>query len=128
MLYSVFIKKNSDGKIDNVVFLKDGMSFYALLFNPLWFLYHKMWKEFFAMIAILLLLSTTFPAENFLGAFLQIAFFLIVAFNCNYWLGEHLRKKDFTFAAMVFGKNISEAKVNFVRDSQISFDDLSQNL
>ena len=42
--YSIFIKKNKENEsVDDVILVKEGFNFYALIFNILWFLFKKMW-------------------------------------------------------------------------------------
>jgi hypothetical protein len=126
-LYNVFIKQDSVGNIEDVRLLKDGISILALLFTPLWFLYHKMYKEFAAVIILSIILSTaTQSASDLEAALLQGTIFLIIAINANYWLGEHLRKnREYYFAGMIFSKSPIEAKLNFTRNFGVEFSDLN---
>ena len=129
-LYNVFIKEDSNGKIADVRFLKEGISILALLFTPFWFLYHKMYKEFVAVIIISTIFSYFFAnlseTQNFI---LQMMLFFVIALNANYWLGQFLsKKKNYNFAGVAFGKDHAEAKLNFTRNSKIEFSDLNLNL
>jgi len=130
-IYSAFIKKNKEGKIADVTLVKDGFSFFAFFFSGLWFLSHKMWSEFFALmfVGVMFSLSSDF-LPNFDKAFLQLAFVFIVAFNANYWLCEHLKRKDYEFVGLVFGDDLSSAKMRFVKNLEahcsqnfVEFDD-----
>jgi hypothetical protein len=126
-LYNVFIKQDSKGAIEDIRLLKDGISFLALIFTPLWFLYYRMWKEFFAVIivtAIFSNLSGTFSGgEDILLEFILV---FMIALNANYWLGEHLRKnKHYNFSGIVFGKNAAEAKLNFARNFGFKYEDFN---
>ena len=97
-IYNALIKKNKEGKIEDVILLKEGFSFFAFLFSGLWFLYHKMWSEFLAILLVNFLIAYM---ENFSPAIdkilLEISFIFLVALNANYWLCEHLKKKDYNF-------------------------------
>jgi hypothetical protein len=130
-IYNAFIKKNKEGKVEDIVFVKEGFSFFAFLFSGLWFLYHKMWSEFFVFLLASTALSYGFEfIPEFDKFFLELAFVFIVALNANYWLCENLKNKNYEFVGLVFGGNRTEAKIRFVKNleadvsaSAIEFDD-----
>ena len=120
-LYNALIKKNQEGKIEDIALLKEGFSLTAFLFSALWFLYHKMRKEFL----VLLLANIVFLYAgklNFLSGFdkfcLEIAFFFVVAFNANYWLVDDMKKRGYEFVGLVFGSDAADAKLRFVENLQ----------
>lgn len=122
-LYSAFIRKNNSNKIQDIILLKEGFSFLALFFNGLWFFYHKMWREFFAL--ILVNISFAFFGEvwhEFDKVFLEIALVIAIAINANYWLSEHLRNSGYEFAGMFFGDNLAEAQFNFSKSFGKNYD------
>jgi hypothetical protein len=129
-LYNIFIKQDSAGRVEDVVLLKDGISILALIFTPFWFLYHKMWNEFFAVIFITIIFSLFAEiSSDVTEALLQSILLLLIAVNSNYWLGEHLRKKrNYIFSGVVFAKTAAEAKLNFIRNFGMSFDDLNSKM
>ena len=51
-LYRALVKFDKDNKIENIVVVDDGFSWKALFFNPLWFLFHRMWIEFIMFLLI----------------------------------------------------------------------------
>jgi hypothetical protein len=126
-IYNALIKKNKEGKIEDIILLKEGFSFFAFLFNGLWFLYHKMWSEFLAILLVNFLIA-------YMGDFLpvidkillEISFIFLVALNANYWLCEYLKKKDYNFVGLVFGHDKIHAKLRFLKnlkaDSNPEFD------
>jgi hypothetical protein len=113
-LYNALIKKNKEGKISEVILIKEGFSFFAFLFSAFWFLYHKMYKEFLVLIAVDILFSfyANISSESD-KILLQIAFVFIVALNANYWFCEHLKKKGYEFGGLFFGSSSEEAKLRF---------------
>jgi hypothetical protein len=122
-LYSTLIKKNKEGKISDAVLLKEGFSFFAFLFGPFWFFYHKMWQEFFVLLVLTIALGFFGEFDKFL---LESALAIIVALNANYWFGEHLKKKNYEFTGLVFGSNLANAKLRFAAnfsDNISDFDD-----
>ena len=118
--YNALIKKDKSGKIENFVLLKEGFSFSAFLFSGLWFLYHKMGREFLLLIllncAFALLGKILSNVDHFL---LTFAFAFMVALNANSWLSENLQKKNYEFAGLIFAENLIDAKKRFVK----SFED-----
>ncbi len=118
-LYSALIKKNEEGKISDAKLLKEGFSFFAFLFGPFWFFYHKMWREFFVLLLADVALGFFVGFDQL---FLEISLAFIVALNANYWLAEHLKKKSYQFTGLIFGENSTVANLRFVQnfDSEIS--------
>ena len=62
-LFNIFIKKTAENKIENITLVKEGFSWTAFIFSNFWFLYHKMWREFFALTIVSLFL--TLVSNNF---------------------------------------------------------------
>ncbi|MBM5781900.1 MAG: DUF2628 domain-containing protein [Pelagibacterales bacterium] len=118
-LYNALIKKNKEGKIEDIILLKDGFSYPAFFLNSIWFLYNKMWKEF----GVLLGVSFSFMLLKALSIFslsdvllLELIFTFIIALNFNYWLVEHLKKQGYEFIGLVFGSDMTNAKMRFVKN------------
>lgn len=131
-LYNALIKKNNQGTIEDIILIKEGFSYPAFFFSGLWFLYHKMWKEFavLALINILFAVSSKI-SSGFDKAALEFAFIFIIALNANYWFCEKLLKtKNYEFIGLVFGDNAANAKLRFIKNleadheiNQTEFDD-----
>jgi hypothetical protein len=118
-LYSAFIKRNDSKKVEDVVLIKEGFSFAALLFSNLWFLYHKMWCEFFVLVLANFVFAYFFTLlPGFDKIFLQAAFVVIVALNANYWLCEYLKKRNYQFSGLVFGHDLTSARISFLKNLQ----------
>lgn len=120
-LYNALIKRNSEGKIEDVILLKEGFSFLAFCFGPLWFLSRKMWNEFFVLIAFnasFAFLTNIFSRSDKIS--LEILFAFIIAINANYWFGEYLRKKNYQFVGLIFGSNKSNAQLRFAQNFQLN--------
>lgn len=116
-IYNALIKKNKEGKIEDVILLKEGFSFFAFLFSGLWFLYHKMWSEFLAILLVNFLIAymgNFFPAID--KVLLEISLIFLIALNANYWLCEHLKKKDYNFVGLVFGRDQTHARLRFLKN------------
>src|SRR5689334_21952273 len=123
-IYSVLIKKNRQGKISDLVVLKEGFSYSALFFGGFWFLYHKMWREFLVLLVIsYLLVSPHDFLPRFDQVFLIIALGFMVAFNANYWFAEYLKKCGYEFIDLVPGLDCDEARFNFIKNNELQFDE-----
>ena len=119
-LYNALVKKNTSGEIEDIILLKEGFSFSAFLFGALWFFYRKMWLEFAIVTAIYFIFSLSSFWAEFDKFYLEVSFLIIVALNSNYWFGEHLRKKKYEFAGLVFGKDEEEARLRFLEGLESS--------
>jgi hypothetical protein len=120
--YSALIKKNNKGEVEDLVLLKEGFSWRAFIFNGLWFLYHKMWKEIIALILInfaFALFTKVFSDSD--KILLEIAFIFVVALNANYWLCDHLKKKGYEFVGLAFGSDVLSAKLDLLQKLQLHF-------
>jgi len=116
-IFNVLVKKNSDEKIEDIVLLKEGFSWAAFFFSGLWFLYHKMWREFLAIVLINIAIASLGKIFSDLDQILlEIALAFIIALNANYWLCEHLKKKKYEFVGLVFGDDCVSARLRFVQN------------
>jgi len=126
--YNVLVKKNSVGKIDDIVLLKDGFSWAAFLFSGFWFFYHRMWKE----LLVLILVNFAFVfiskiSSAFDRTLLECGFFFLVALNANYWRVDHLKKQGYELVGLVFGNDQVGAKVHFIEGLKDEFSEAILN-
>lgn len=113
-LYNGLIKYGNKDQIDDVTIVDNSFSFKALIFNPLWFFYHRMWQEFFLLIFISVLISFI-PLPEIDVILMQFALYIAVALNSRSWLIEHLiKRKKYQQVAMVFANNATDAKLKFI--------------
>jgi hypothetical protein len=126
-LFNIYIKKSESQTIEDLVVIKDGFSFPALLFNIFWFLQHRMWKECFGLVLVNAVFIFIFN-KGWFGSFdifaLELGLALIISLNANYWYEQHLLAQQYQFVGCVFGKNRDEAKLRFVSNC---FKDDEQN-
>ena len=124
-LYKGLVKFDKDNKIEDVVVIDEGFSWGALIFNPIWFLFHKMWLEFFLFLSILIFFNWTsrFGIYDF---FMEASLIFMMALNSKSWYFDALTKrKKYCFMAMVFGMNATEAKIKFI--NQINLQNKENN-
>ena len=124
-LYKGLVKFDKDNKIEDIIVIDEGFSWGALILNPIWFLFHKMWLEFFLFLSILILFNWTsrFGIYDF---FMQASLIFMMALNSKSWYFDALTKrKKYCFMAMVFGTNATEAKIKFI--NQINLQNKENN-
>ncbi len=108
-LYNAYIRKNSSGKIDDLVIAKDGFSLTAFIFGPLWFLYHKMWQETLFLFAFNIAISLASFFSEIDKAILQTVLSFMIAINATYWYGQYIEKKHYQFLNIAFANSKEEA-------------------
>jgi hypothetical protein len=124
-LYKGLVKFDKKGKIEDIIVVDDSFSWKAFFLNPLWFLFHKMWIEFFLFLSVLVVFIYVFSfgAYNFL---MQISLLFMIALNSKTWYEDFLvKRKNYLFLAMIFGNNKTEAKIKFI--NQISLKNKENN-
>ncbi len=116
-LFNIYIKKTENQAIEDLAVIENGFSIFAFLFNILWFLQHKMWKESFAFVVVNIVFSLIFHRGLFGGLDMfgiEFGLLLIIGLNANYWHEQHLLVNKYQFIGCVFGKNRDEAKLRFI--------------
>jgi hypothetical protein len=126
-IYNIYLKKTTADKIEDIICIKDGFSWPAFLFGPLWFAYHKMFKEFLILIIINILINN-FQSSNLLGnldiLLLQFGFSILIANNANFWRIQSLAHQNYQFSASIVSDSSQEALAKFIKHflSSINFD------
>ena len=118
-LYNALVKKNNEGKIEDIILRQEGFSKMAFLFSTFWFLYHGMRKEFFVLLVANIVFAFSEKVcvlSGFDEFCLEISFFFVIALNANYWLTDHLKKKGYEFVGLVFANDIANAKMRFAEN------------
>ena len=121
-LYNVLTLNNEEGKTQDVVFLKDGFSWLSFIFNIFSFLYHKMWKESFALFLIAAVLVVFEEAKIIYGdanVIVEVLWHFIIALNAYYWLSESLIKKGYQFQGVIFAKDATQARLRYVQNLEV---------
>lgn len=124
-LYNVLTLNNKEGKTQDVLFLKDGFSWLAFIFNIFWFLYHKMWKESFALFLIAGVFVVLEEAKIIYGdakLIIEILLHFIIALNAYHWLGENLVKKGYQFQGVIFAKDAAQARLRYVQNLEVDIE------
>jgi hypothetical protein len=135
-LYSSFIKKDKDGKVEDIAMVREEFSFLALFFSLPWFLLHKMWQSSFALILTEIAFVKLTNVNIISGldlVFLNLALLLAIGMNANYWHGQYLQKKGYKKKSYVLAQNEEEARLKAMKSwhrnsPNLSFDRFSEEI
>ena len=111
-IYTVHLHEDQD-----MVLVREGFSWGAFLFGPLWALYNRLW--FVAI--LLLLLSALFGYADEHGvtgdatlAILQLAIGILIGYQANDWRRTRLHKLGYTLVDVVAASSIKRAQLRFL--------------
>ena len=125
-LYNSYIKTRETGDVEDLIFIKNGFSFYALFLNVLYFMYYGMYRLLFIVlfseIALVKMLGVYNPSI-FDVLIIIISTSLVIGVNANYWHSKFLARKGYKFIGSVFGENKEAAKLRFVEGYIEKYDD-----
>ena len=127
-LYRGLVKFDKNGKIEDLVVIDDSFSWKAFFFNPFWFLFHKMWIESLIFLPIFIFFSYVykFGLYDFL---MQISLVFMIALNSRFWYFDFLvKRKKYSFVAMIFGENSVEAKIKFINQINLKNKENSEKI
>lgn len=135
-LYSAYIKRNNDKKIEDIALVSENISILALLFNFLWFLSHKMWKISAIVIIIQIIIFKLYFVDfiYFLElVFVEIAFLATIAINANHLYGGFLKAKGYSLFGYVLAQNEEEARLKAMKilhhnSPNLSFEEFGENI
>ena len=121
--YTVHEREDETGEIseraDEIVFVKEGFAWLALLMPILWLLYHRMWLALIGFIALIIALQATFSAIHIADdvsgwAILAVsAIFALLANDVRRWT---LDMRGFRLVEPVSGRDLEECEQRFFTD------------
>jgi Protein of unknown function (DUF2628) len=100
------------------VFVKDGFSWAAFLFMPLWALAHRLWWVAFGIVvayAALILAVDLLELDPVAEALMGLAFSLIVGFEANEWRRAELYRRGWIERGLATGRSLDEAELDWFR-------------
>lgn len=122
-LYTVHQGPSPAGRGDDVVFIRDGFSWLALIVSPLWALYRALWLVV-AGIAVLALaingLAQWMAASSSAMVAVILAAVLLFAFEANDLWRWTLRRRGFRDVAIVAGRSLADAELRFFQAVVVS--------
>lgn len=103
-------------RADDIVFIKEGFTWWGFLFGPLWLLFNWLWLEFLAALllsAVVAALLVQFGLKDEAPAILNMLFMLLIGFEGNNLRRWRLSRKGYTFLASVAGRDREECERRF---------------
>ena len=97
----------------SAVLLPEGFSWGALVFGPIWFLWHGLWMSALLLLLVQMALS---GAMDFFGVPLAVAWMpsacvsVLVGFNARDWWRLMLDRQDFAFVGVVMSTSLEKAE------------------
>ena len=118
-LYSSLVKKDTNGKIEDISLIKNGFGFGAFFFSLFWLLSHTMWRGVIIFLLLEVFIIKLFNADifGFIEFFvLQVGFFTILGVNAKNWLSRNLQKyKGYEKIGYVLAQNEEEARLKSMK-------------
>ncbi len=109
---------------ERIMFVRDGFSFWAFLFGPLWMLWHRMWLVLAGYIAIVVVLETlavVFDVSSNADAVVGLLISLLVGLEAGTLRRFTLRRRGWVNVGVVSGDDVEDAERRFfdawLRDS-----------
>ena len=101
---------------ERIVFVRDGFSFWAFLFAPLWMLWHRMWLVLLAYVVatalvfgVLAALGASHAALTVVGLFIA----LLVGLEASTLRRLSLRRRGFANVGVISGSDLEDAERRF---------------
>jgi hypothetical protein len=101
---------------ERIVFVRDGFSFWAFLFAPLWMLWHRMWlvlAGYIVLVAALEALLIAVGASSSAAAFVWLMLSLLLGLEASTLRRFSLRLRGWVNAGIVSGDDVEDAERRF---------------
>ena len=108
--------KNPLNRADQLVFVREGFSFWAMIAPPLWMIYHGLWRAllgFFILIFAIKLITWLFALESLTPGLLIISLFVGFGFLANDLRRFFLEKDGFQMIGAITGPSQLECERRF---------------
>jgi hypothetical protein len=104
----------------NAVVLKEGFSWWAFFFGPLWFLWHGMWAS--AILVVLLFYGVSYLTDYLnvvppLAAVPALGLNVLVGLNARDWRRMVLTRRGYRFAGVVVADSQEQAEWTLIHRS-----------
>ena len=112
-IYNVFEKPEAAEPTDRVLLLKEGFTFWAFVFGPVWFLAKRLWVMFFGFLVMVALVRVTVGLLD-----LPMVTVIVAALFLHVMLGYHandlracaLKRKGYRFAGVLAAESPMHAQ------------------
>jgi hypothetical protein len=120
MVYSVFEPpergQDSAEHMERFMFVRDGFSFAAFLFGPIWFLWHRLWLALLGYVAVVAVLAagmqlvgTAYGIPTLVGLLLA----LLIGFEASSLRRWTLTRRGWKDRGVVVGEDLESAERRF---------------
>jgi len=120
-IYEVYATSHKASLSEDPVFVRDGFSLMAALFQPFWFLYYRLWNFALVLIAVhvvLAFIEVSLGVSKNIEICLNLLMFLSVGFFASDAHAWYLRNNGYILLGVVSGNSLPEAQRRFV-DNQL---------
>lgn len=116
--YRIYLKQTDNGRIEDLILVRDGFSFWAFVFDFMWFFVKKAWLLGLGVLGVFVLLAV-WQRVSGIGIYtltcIKFGMSLFIGFEANDWYAAYLQKrKGFKFIGHSFGNDETEAKLKFL--------------
>ncbi len=97
--------------------VKEGFSWLGLVFGVIWALWHRLWIEAAALLALFIAAGVIFDVTNLgepVESLIMFAIALLIGFNGNDWRRQSLRRRGYQEAGVVAGPDADNALRRFL--------------
>ncbi len=108
--------KSLDERADEVVFIKEGFTWWGFLFAPFWLLFNALWFEFAGAVLLAAAVTsvlTPLELKDQAGGIAYLLLMLIVGFEGNGLRRGRLERKGYVYLASVAGRGLEECERRF---------------
>jgi hypothetical protein len=101
---------------ERFVFVRDGFSFWAFLFGPLWMLRHRMWLAFFCFVAVVVLMEYGLRRLGLSGDVIVIVgllLALLIGFESGTLRRFTLARRKWANVGVIVGDDLESAERRF---------------
>ncbi|WP_028034463.1 DUF2628 domain-containing protein [Chelativorans sp. J32] len=105
-------------KAEKALVIRDGFSLLALIMPLLWFLWHRMWLEALAFVAVALLLAGlgTLPGFTMLAPLLSFFLYIFIGLEAQALRVAALGRRGWQVWGVVEGANSDEAELRYAAE------------
>lgn len=110
--------EGSDRSVDETVFVRDGFAFLAFLVPLLWFLWHRMWIETLAILAVMLILGGfgSLAAWPGLSTIVSLCLSLLIGLEAGNLRIAMLRRRGWRMNGVVEAGSRSDAEMRYIAE------------
>ena len=119
-IFTVYSKSSEINDLTNAIYIKEGASYWGIIFGILLLAYRKLWKPFCLMGLACLVVFFLSTMGMFTKGFTDFSYFIIhlyIALTANDWTQKQLRDSGYQLIDVVFATDEDEAKYKFLERS-----------